>query len=117
MLPCAPPRGRHASSRPENGRITTLFVQVQPSLLACRLNQLGNLETWKILGPLEQPGAIIVDDKDGYHVRSVRTEGRPANKVHDDIAAPSLSNIACVIGQISHGIAGNAAGGKGEGSL
>ena len=75
-----------------------LLVQFNPSLLACRLHQRGHIQARILLGSLEQPYAIIVDDKDGYHVRSVRTEGSPANKVHDDIAVPGLSNIACVIG-------------------
>ena len=66
---------------------------------------------------LEQPDAIVVEHKDAHQVRGVRAEHRPANKVHDDIAPAGLSNIACVVRHLRHGIAGNAAGCKGEGCL
>src|SRR5229473_2321682 len=84
-------------------------------MFACRFDQFGHLQTRIVLRSLEQPDAIVVEHKDGHHVRGVRAERRSANKVHDDIAPAGLSNIACVVRQLSHGIAGNAAGCKGEG--
>src|SRR5947209_13645375 len=72
-------------------------------------------ESWIVLRSLEQPYSITIEYKDGYQVGSVCAEGRPAYEVDDDIAPSGFSNITRLIRQLCHSIAGDAAGGKGEG--
>src|SRR5450755_1733147 len=78
------------------------------------LRPVRHLQSWEVLRTLEQPDALVVEHKDRHQVRGIRTEHCATNKVHDDIAPSGLSDIACIIGELTHGIAGNTARCKGE---
>jgi hypothetical protein len=66
------------------------------------LGQLGNLGAKIVLGPLEHPSPLVVDDEERDSVDRVAARNRAADEVDHDVASAGLVLIAAVVGQFGH---------------
>ena len=80
-------------------------------------SKLGNLGARIVLGPLEHPSPLVVDDEEGYGVNRVAASNRTADEVDHDVAAAGLVLIAAVVGQFGQHGASDAATCEGQGSF
>ena len=81
------------------------------------LGQLGNLGARIVLGPLEHPSPLVVDDEERDSVDRVAARNRAADEVDHDVASAGLVLIAAIVGQLGQHGASDAATCEGQGSF
>jgi hypothetical protein len=65
-------------------------------VFAGRPGQVGDLGSRIILGALEHPGSLIVDNEEGDRVYRVTARHRPADEVDHDVPAACLVRLAAL---------------------
>ena len=78
--------------------------QSQTLRKAARIRDLGQLGAKIVLGPLEHPSTLVVDDEERDSVDRGAARNRAADEVDHDVASAGLVLIAAVVGQFGqHG--------------
>jgi hypothetical protein len=77
--------------------------------LRARTRALADLGARVVLGPLEHPSPLVVDDEGGYGVNCVTARNRSPDWVDHNVAAAGPVLIAAIVGQFGQYGASDAA--------
>lgn len=86
-------------------------------MFARRLHQPGDRVARGVLRTFKQPDRVVVDDEERDVVHGVAAGHGACDEVRHDVAAAGLRQVAGLVGELGQRVAGDAAGGEGQGRL